>query len=131
MRARCQGRSTLRCYAGEFGAVCAITDSAAETDTALTRNTGRSLQGDRTVKVFPAGDGLAAIEWHPFVKTIIRVTRHTLLGSAATGLWEQRGEVACYLSSAMGLVAIQWCEGAVNRKMRYSMAGMRWRRSWT
>ena len=91
-----------------FDAVSAIADSAATTDTAFTRNTGRSRQEDRTVEVFPAGDALAATEWQPFVKTIIRVTRHTLLRSAATGLWEQRGEVAYYLSSATGLTATQW-----------------------
>jgi hypothetical protein len=31
------------------------------------------------------------------IKTIIRVTRHTLLRSAATGMWVERGEVAYYV----------------------------------
>jgi len=51
---------------------------------------------------------LAATEWHPFVKTIIRVTRHTLLRSAATGMWVERGEVAYYVSSAADLPATAW-----------------------
>ena len=69
-----------------FDAVRVIADNAGAAETAFARNTGRSRQEDRTVEVFPVGDALAATEWHPFVKTIIRVTRHTLLRSAATGL---------------------------------------------
>ena len=91
-----------------FDAVSAITDSAGTAETAFMRNAGRSRQEDRTVEVFPVGDALVATEWQPFVKTIIRVTRHTLLRSAATGLWDQRGEVAYYLSSATALTATQW-----------------------
>jgi predicted transposase YbfD/YdcC len=51
---------------------------------------------------------LAATEWQPFVNTIIRVTRRTLLRSAATGMWNERGEVAYYLSSAESLDADKW-----------------------
>lgn len=51
---------------------------------------------------------MAATEWHPCVKTIIRVTRRTLLRSAATGMWNERGEVAYYVSSAAALPAIAW-----------------------
>ncbi len=91
-----------------FDAVSAIADSAGTAETAFMRNAGRSRQEDRTVEVFPVGDALNATEWQPFVKTIIRVTRHTLLRSAATGLWDQRGEVAYYLSSATALTATQW-----------------------
>lgn len=91
-----------------FDAVCIIANNASAAESAFARNTGRSRQEDRTVEVFPAGDALAATEWHPFVKTIIRVTRHTLLRSAATGLWDQRGEVAYYLSSATGLTPTAW-----------------------
>ena len=91
-----------------FDAVSAIADNAGTAETALMRNAGRSRQEDRTVEVFPVGDALVATEWQPFVKTIIRVTRHTLLRSAATGLWDQRSEVAYYLSSATGLTATQW-----------------------
>jgi predicted transposase YbfD/YdcC len=60
--------------------------------------------------VFAAGDTLAQTEWAPFIKTIIRVTRHTWLRSAATGLWDQRGEVAYYVSSATGLSASTWAD---------------------
>src|ERR1035437_5948884 len=77
-----------------FDVVRVIDDNAGAAETAFARNTGRSRQEDRTVEVFPVGDALAATEWHPFVKTIIRVTRHTLLRSAATGLLDQRGEAA-------------------------------------
>jgi predicted transposase YbfD/YdcC len=91
-----------------FDTVSTIADSIGAAETVLTRNTGRSRQEDRTVEVFPVGDALVTTEWHPFVKTIIRVTRHTLLRSAATGLWDQRGEVAYYLSSATDLTATQW-----------------------
>lgn len=112
-------------HAKLFDAVSAIADRAATTDTAFTCNIRRSRQEDRIVEVLPAGDVLAATEWHSVVKAIIRVTRHTMLRfaatglweqrvtshtwlrSAATGLWEQRGEVAYYLSSATGITAIQ------------------------
>ncbi len=91
-----------------FDAVRTIADSGAPVDTAFSRNKGRSRQEDRTVEIFAIGDALAETEWQPFVKTIIRVTRHTLLRSAATGMWEQRGEVAFYLSSAADLPATAW-----------------------
>jgi predicted transposase YbfD/YdcC len=93
-----------------FDAVCVIADNAGPAESAFARNTGRSRQEDRTVEVFPVGDALAATEWQSFVKTIIRVTRHTLLRSAATGLWDQRGEVAYYLSSATGLTPTAWAD---------------------
>jgi len=86
----------------------AIADNDAPADRAVSRNKGRSRQEDRTVEVFPVGDALAETGWQPFIKTVIRVTRHTLLHSAATGLWDQRGEVAFYVSSAAGLPATEW-----------------------
>jgi predicted transposase YbfD/YdcC len=89
-------------------AVCTIADDSVPADTAVSRNNGRSRQEDRTVEVFPVGKTLAATEWQPFVKTIIRVTRRTLLRSAATGMWTERGEVAYYLSSADSLAASEW-----------------------
>lgn len=91
-----------------FEAVRAIAATGAPDDTAFSRNTGRSRQEDRTVEVFPVGDALAGTEWQPFIRTIIRVTRRTLLHSAATGLWGQRGEVAYYVSSAAGFPAAEW-----------------------
>lgn len=51
---------------------------------------------------------MVGTEWRPFIKTIIRVTRHTLLHSSATGLWGQCGEVAFYVSSAAGFPATEW-----------------------
>lgn len=91
-----------------FEAVRAKAANTAPSDTAMSRDVGRSRQEDRTVEVFPAGDALAETEWQPFIKTIIRVTRHTLLRSAATGLWRNRGEVAYYVSSADALPATAW-----------------------
>lgn len=77
---------------------------------AVARNNGRSRQENRTVEVFAAGHALAQTEWGPFIKTIIRVTRHTWLRCAATGMWDQRGEVAYYVSSATGLPASTWAD---------------------
>ena len=51
---------------------------------------------------------MAHTDWAPFIKTIIRVTRKTWLRRAATGLWDQRGEVAYYVSSASELPASAW-----------------------
>ena len=86
----------------------AIAAGGAPVDTAVSRNKGRSRQEDRTVEVFPVADALAGTEWQPFIKTVIRVTRHTLIRSAATGLWDTRGEVAFYVSSAAGFPATEW-----------------------
>ncbi len=74
----------------------------------MSRHNGRSRAEDRTVEIFHAGHALAATEWHPYVKTIIRVTRRTLLRSAATGLWAERGEIAFYVSAATDLPATAW-----------------------
>jgi predicted transposase YbfD/YdcC len=88
--------------------VRAIAASRTPSDTASSRDTVRSRQEDRTVDVFPAGEALAGSEWQPFVKTVIRVTRQTWLRGAATGLWQPRGEVSYYISSAQGLPAKTW-----------------------
>ncbi len=91
-----------------FDAVCTVADNAHPVDTAVSRNNGRSRAEDRTVEIFSAGHALAATEWNSCVKTIIRVTRRTLLRSAATGLWDERREVATYVSSATDLPATAW-----------------------
>ncbi len=91
-------------------AVRAITARRTPADTASSRNKGRSRDERRTVEVFPVGNALAETEWAPFIATIIRVTRHTWLRSTATGMWEQRGEVAYYVSSAAGLRAGAWAD---------------------
>ena len=93
-----------------FDAASAIAATTPAIDTAFSRGKGRSRQEDRTVEVFPVGDALVDTEWQPFVKTVIRVTRRTLLHSAATGLWQERGEVAIYVSSAAGFPAATWAE---------------------
>jgi hypothetical protein len=85
--------------------VRAIADRHTPSDSASSRDTGRSRQEDRTVEVFPVGKALVGSEWQPFVKTIIRVTRQTWLRSAATGMWQPRGEVSYYISSQQGLPA--------------------------
>jgi predicted transposase YbfD/YdcC len=91
-----------------FEAVVIVADSTRPTDTAVSRDNGRSRAEDRIVEIFPAGQALAATEWHPHVKTLIRVTRRTLLRSTATGLWDERGEIAFYVSSATDIPATVW-----------------------
>ena len=91
-----------------FDAVYSLTAHSTPADAAFSRTIGRCRQEDRTVDVFPAGEALATTEWQPFVKTIVRVTRQTLCRAAATGLWEERGEVAFYVSSATELPASAW-----------------------
>jgi predicted transposase YbfD/YdcC len=91
-----------------FDMVCIVADSTNPADTAVSRNNARSRAEDRTVEIFPAGQALATTEWHPHIRTIIRVTRRTLLRSAATGLWAERGEIAFYVSSATDLPATAW-----------------------
>ena len=96
--------------AGLSDAVRAIAAEHAPADTAASQTKGRSRQEHRTAEVFPVGKALAQTEWAPFIKTIIRVTRHTWMRCAATGLWDQRGEVAYYVSSADGLRASTWAD---------------------
>ena len=74
----------------------------------MSHDRGLSRDEDRTVEIFPAGDALPATEWHGCVKTIIRVTCRTLMRSAATGLWHERGEIAFYVSAATALPAPVW-----------------------
>jgi len=88
--------------------VAGIAAGVVPADTASSQNDGRSRREYRTVEVFPAGNDLVPTEWGPFIKTIIRVTRKTWLRSAATGLWDRRGEVATYISSTDELSASQW-----------------------
>ena len=67
-----------------------------------------SLRGYTTDGKPAVGKALVGSEWQPFVKTIIRVTRQTWLRSAATGMWQPRGEVSYYISSQQGLPAKTW-----------------------
>ena len=91
-------------------AIGAFTAGHAPADTGSSQNKGRSRQEKRTVEVFHVGKALAQTGWAPFIKTIIRVTRHTWLRCAATGMWDQRGEVRTYVSSADGLPASTWAD---------------------
>ena len=91
-------------------AVEAIAARRPPADVASSCNKGRARQEHRTVEIFPVDEDLAETEWQPFIKTIVRVTRHTWLRRAATGMWDQRGEVAYYVSSANGLSAKSWAE---------------------
>jgi hypothetical protein len=90
----------------------AITASAVPADTAASTTIGRHRRERRSVEVFPVGKALAETEWVPFINTIIRVTRRPWLRCAATGMWDQRGGVACYVSSssAAGLQASAWAD---------------------
>ena len=80
--------------------VDAIVSRNAPADTATSRTGARARQEDRMVEIFPVGAHLTRTEWVPFIKTIVRVTRHTWLRTTATGLWDQRHQVAFYVSSA-------------------------------
>jgi hypothetical protein len=89
-------------------AVAGIAATTAPAETAASRNNGRARQEDRAVEIFPVGEALAGTDWQPFIKTLIRVSRRTLLRAAATGLWTERAEVAYYVSSAVNLPAATW-----------------------
>ena len=78
-------------------------------DTAFSRTKGKVTSGrSGCLRSFSVGDALAGTEWQPFIKTVIRITRSTLLYSAATGLWHQRQETAFYVSSAADYPATEW-----------------------
>jgi hypothetical protein len=91
-----------------FEAVSAIAASNPPQDTAFTRELARNRQEDRTVEVFTVGDALARTDWQPLIKTIVRVSRRTLIFNTATGEWKPRSEVAWYVTSASGLSASDW-----------------------
>ena len=65
------------------------------------RNLARNRQEDRRVEVYAPGAALDDGEWGPLIAAIVRVTRFTLIRSAATGLWKRREETASYASSVM------------------------------
>ena len=65
------------------------------------RNLARNRQEDRRVEVYAPGDALTDGEWGLLIAAIVRVTRFTLIRSAATWLWKQREETAFYASSVM------------------------------
>lgn len=65
------------------------------------RNLARNRQEDRRVEVYAPGATLDDGEWRPLIAAVVRVTRSTLIRSAATGLWKRREETAFYASSVM------------------------------
>jgi predicted transposase YbfD/YdcC len=65
------------------------------------RNLARNRQEDRRVEVYAPGTALDDGEWGPLIAAIVRVTRFTLIRSAATGLWKWREEAAFYASSVV------------------------------
>jgi predicted transposase YbfD/YdcC len=65
------------------------------------RNLARNRQEDRRVEVYAPGDVLSDGEWGSLIAAIVRVTRFTLIRSAATGLWKQREETAFHASSVL------------------------------
>ena len=65
------------------------------------RNLARNRQEDRRVEVFAPAAALDGGEWGPLIAAVVRVTRHTLIRSAATGFWKGREETAIYVSSVM------------------------------
>lgn len=75
-------------------------EQAAPLEVAESRDRGRNRQEDRTVAIFDLAQAFAGTDWEPYAATGIRVTRATLVRSAATGQWSEREEVAWHLSSA-------------------------------
>ena len=65
------------------------------------RDLARNRQEDRHVEVFTPGAALHGCEWGSLVAAVVRITRETLVRSAATGLWKSRAETAIYVSSVM------------------------------
>lgn len=75
--------------------------TTAPIDVDAQRNLARNRQEDRLVEVYAPGSALDAGEWGPLVAAVVRVTRRTLIRSAATGIWKSREETAMYVSSTL------------------------------
>lgn len=65
------------------------------------RNLARNRQEYPRAQVYAPGAALDDSEWAPLIATIVRVTRFTLIRSAATGLWKRPEETAFYASFVM------------------------------
>jgi len=78
-----------------------VTETAAPIAVDDSRDLARNRQEDRRVEVYAPGAALDHGEWGPLIAAIVRVTRFTLIRSAATGLWKRREETAFYASSIM------------------------------
>lgn len=94
VQVKCNQKGLLRRLEG----VVATTAPIAVDDS---RDLARNRQEDRRVEVFAPGAALDGGEWGPLVAAVARVKRHTLIRSAATGLWTSREETAIYVSSVM------------------------------
>jgi predicted transposase YbfD/YdcC len=68
------------------------------TDTSVTA--GRNRHETRTAEIFSAALAVAATEWEPLIKDIVRVTREVLHRNAKTGLWSSTSEVAYYVTDS-------------------------------
>ena len=62
-------------------------EQVAPLEVAESRDRGRNRQEDRTVAIFDLAQAFAGTDWEPYAATGIRVTRATLVRSAATGQW--------------------------------------------
>ncbi|HTW70327.1 MAG TPA: ISAs1 family transposase [Acetobacteraceae bacterium] len=70
---------------------------ATSSDTSITKGCNR--HETRTAEVFRAARAVAATEWKPLVKHVVRITRDVLHRNATTGLWRSTSEVAYYLAN--------------------------------
>jgi len=77
--------------------LCASRDPESS-DTSITK--GRNRHETRMVEVFPAAPAVAATEWKPLIKQIVRVTRDVLHRNAKTGLWRSTSEVAYFVANS-------------------------------
>lgn len=78
-----------------------VAATAAPIATADSRDLARNRQEDRHVEVYAPGGALCDGEWGTLIAAIVRVTRSTLIRSAATGMWKRREEAPFYASSVM------------------------------
>lgn len=78
-----------------------VAATAAPIAVADSRDLARNRQEDRHVDVYALGATFDDSEWGTLIAAIVRVTRFTLIRSAATGLWKRREETAFYVSSVM------------------------------
>ena len=94
----------------------------ASTDTTVT--TARSRQETRTAEVFDATPAVAATEWQPLIKRVVRVTRDVLHRDTKTGLWNSSSEVAYYVAnsavSARHAAAAIQCHWHIENRLHYT-----------
>ena len=78
----------------------AMAETATPMECCTKTDKGRNRCEDRIVESFDPAEALEGTPWKPYLATAIRVTRSTLIRSAATGLWHRRHETAWYVASA-------------------------------